>query len=50
MNPEGADLLQTGLRERDEAENEPLLDSFVESSHNVSLLVFVCSLWVINCE
>ena len=27
MNPEGADLLQTGLRERDEAENEPLLDS-----------------------
>ena len=25
MNPEGADLLQTGLRERDEAENEPLL-------------------------
>ena len=27
MNPEGADLLQTGLREKDEAENEPLLDS-----------------------
>ena len=27
MNPEGADLLQTGLREREEAENEPLLDS-----------------------
>ena len=27
MNPEGADLLQTGLRERDEAKNEPLLDS-----------------------
>ena len=27
MNPEGADLLQTGLRERDEAESEPLLDS-----------------------
>ena len=27
MNPEGTDLLQTGLRERDEAENEPLLDS-----------------------
>ena len=27
MNPEGADLLQTGLRERDEAGNEPLLDS-----------------------
>ena len=27
MNPEGADLLQTGLRERDEVENEPLLDS-----------------------
>ena len=26
MNPEGADLLQTGLREREEAENEPLLD------------------------
>ena len=25
MNPEGADLLQTGLRERDEAESEPLL-------------------------
>ena len=23
MNPEGADLLQTGLTERDEAENEP---------------------------
>ena len=27
MNPEGADLLRTGLRERDEVENEPLLDS-----------------------
>ena len=27
MNPEGVDLLQTGLRERDEAGNEPLLDS-----------------------
>ena len=27
MNPEGTDLLQTGLKERDEAENEPLLDS-----------------------
>ena len=27
MNPEGADLLQTGLTERDEAENELLLDS-----------------------
>ena len=27
MNPEVTDLLQTGLRERDEAENEPLLDS-----------------------
>ena len=27
MNPEEDDLLQTGLRERDEAENEPLLDS-----------------------
>ena len=27
MNPEVADLLQTGLRERDEAKNEPLLDS-----------------------
>ena len=27
MNPEGADLLQTGLREREEAGNEPLLDS-----------------------
>ena len=27
MNPEGTDLLQTRLRERDEAENEPLLDS-----------------------
>ena len=27
MNPEGADLLQTGLRERDEAENELFLDS-----------------------
>ena len=26
MNPEGTDLLQTRLRERDEAENEPLLD------------------------
>ena len=26
MNPEVADLLQTGLRERDEAKNEPLLD------------------------
>ena len=25
MNPEEDDLLQTGLRERDEAENEPLL-------------------------
>ena len=27
MNPEVTDLLQTGLRERDEAENEPALDS-----------------------
>ena len=27
MNPEGTDMLQTGLKERDEAENEPLLDS-----------------------
>ncbi len=27
MNPIGSDLLQTGLRERDEAENEPLIDS-----------------------
>ena len=27
MNPEGADLLQTGLTERDEAKNEPLIDS-----------------------
>jgi len=27
MNPEGTDLLQTRLREGDEAENEPLLDS-----------------------
>ena len=27
MNPEVTDLLQTGLRERDEAGNEPLLDS-----------------------
>ena len=27
MNPKGTDLLQTGLRERDKAENEPLLDS-----------------------
>ena len=27
MNPEVTDLLQTGLREKDEAENEPLLDS-----------------------
>ena len=27
MNPEGTDLLQTRLRERDEAENEPLSDS-----------------------
>ena len=26
MNREGTDLLQTRLRERDEAENEPLLD------------------------
>ena len=26
MNPEGTDLVQTRLRERDEAENEPLLD------------------------
>ena len=26
MNPEGTDLLQTRLRERDEPENEPLLD------------------------
>ena len=27
MNPEETDLLQTRLRERDKAENEPLLDS-----------------------
>ena len=27
MNPEGTDLLQTRLRERDEAENEPLINS-----------------------
>ena len=27
MNPEVTDLLKAGLRERDEAENEPLLDS-----------------------
>jgi len=27
MNPEGTDLLQRRLREGDEAENEPLLDS-----------------------
>ena len=27
MNPKGTDLLQTRLRERDEATNEPLLDS-----------------------
>ena len=27
MNPKGTDLLQTGLRERDKAENEPLLGS-----------------------
>ena len=27
MNPEGADLLQTGLGERDEVENEPLIES-----------------------
>ena len=27
MNPEETDLLQTRLRERDEAENDPLLDS-----------------------
>ncbi|PFX21948.1 hypothetical protein AWC38_SpisGene13542 [Stylophora pistillata] len=27
MNPEGTDLLQTRMGERDEAENEPLLDS-----------------------
>ena len=27
MNPEVADLLQTGLRERNEAKNHPLLDS-----------------------
>ena len=27
MNPEGAEQLQTGLRARDEAESEPLLDS-----------------------
>ena len=33
MNPEGADLLQTGLRERDEAENEPLLDSDNDDSN-----------------
>ena len=26
INPEGTDLLQTRLGERDEAENEPLLD------------------------
>ena len=26
MNPGGTDLLQTTLRERDEAENEPLLE------------------------
>ena len=33
MNPEGADLLQTGLRERDEVENEPLLDSDNDDSN-----------------
>ena len=27
MNLEATDLLQTGLREIDEAENEPLIDS-----------------------
>ena len=27
MNPELGDLLQTGLRERDEAKNEPLVDT-----------------------
>ena len=27
LNPKRTDLLQTGLRERDKAENEPLLDS-----------------------
>ena len=27
MNPEGSDLLRRGLRERNEAESEPLLDS-----------------------
>ena len=33
MNPEGADLLQTGLRERDEVENEPLPDSDNDDSN-----------------
>ena len=33
MNPEVTDLLQTGLRERDEAENEPLLDSDNDDSN-----------------
>ena len=32
MNPEVTDLLQTGLRERDKAENEPLLDSDNDNS------------------
>ena len=31
-NPEGADLLQTRLTERDEAENEPLLDGDKDDS------------------
>ena len=32
MNPEGTDLLQTRLRESDEAENEPLLDGDNDNS------------------
>ena len=33
MNPEGTDLLQTRLREADEAENEPLRDSDNDDSN-----------------
>ena len=32
MNPEVTDLLQTGLRERNEAKNHPLLDSDIDDS------------------
>ena len=32
MNPEVADLLQTGLREKDEAKSEPLPDSDNDNS------------------